>query len=76
MLISISYKVPVQVIVDPDSRQVHRVVVIDEEVSQERGESAFYEDFDTSKPITDLALIDTAYQVAEEAEWPGWEHGF
>ena len=78
MRISISYSVPVQVIVDLDTGTVDRVVVIDEDITADR--NGFAENADTYTPATP-EQITAAYDIAEgvdtgAVEWPAWDMGW
>lgn len=71
--ISVAYRVPVQVVVDLDTGEVTRVVVIDESVEADR--DGYTEDADTYHPAAP-ADVDRAYALAADAMWPGWEFGW
>lgn len=73
-VVSVPYTVPVQVLVDTESREVVRVVVIDENVKHDP--EGYWEDGEDYSSITDQGLKDSAAEIAEEADWPTWEHGF
>jgi hypothetical protein len=74
-LISISYTVPVQVIVDTTTSTVRRVVVIDEAISQYR--SGHHADHDANTSLAaDAAQVTGAYVIAEAEEWPSWDIGW
>jgi len=76
MRISVSYSVPVQVIVDLDTGRVDRVVVIDESVEQDPG--GYIADADSYEAINNPQRTDVirAYEIAERAVWPGWNFGW
>ncbi len=72
--ISVSYRVPVQVHVDLDTGEVERVTIFGELIEQDRrGATSFFEDLDTGQQPTPQQ-IKQAYDIAERAEWPVWEH--
>ena len=74
-LISISYTVPVQVIVDTTTTTVHRVVVIDEAISQDR--NGHHADHDANTSLAAVApQVTAAYAIAEAEEWPSWDIGW
>jgi hypothetical protein len=74
MRVSIAYSVPVQVIVDLDSGEVDRVVVIDEGIEADK--DGFSEDADEYRPITAEQKA-RAYEIADGgAEWPSWDFGW
>lgn len=70
----IGYTVPVQVVVDLETREVHRVVVVDEAVTYDtEGYTENYDDFSTPSP----EQVEQARKIAEEeAMWPAWEFGW
>lgn len=73
--ISIAYTVPIQVLVDTTARRVTRVIVIDEEITPDA--TAFNQDFsDRVNLAEDDPRVRSAYAIAEETEWPAWDHGW
>lgn len=75
MRVSISYTVPVQVIVDLDSGEVERVVVIDEGITADKGDG-YSENVDTYESVTKEQAA-RAYEIADGgAEWPSWDIGW
>jgi hypothetical protein len=73
--ISVAYTVPVQVVVDTDTGEVIRVVVIDEYAHPDR--DGYCEDRDTyATPIA--ADIELAYRITEapDIDWPRWQMGW
>jgi hypothetical protein len=71
--ISIAYTVPVQVLVDTDTGDVTRVVVLDEQVTY--NPAGHHEDRDSAVP-PNQDDIDGAYEIAQgAAEWPAWDFG-
>lgn len=75
--LSISYTVPVQVIVNLETGRVTRVVVLDELVEpDESSKGGFYEVVDDQNRVPRQAEIDKAYRLAEDADWPAWDFGW
>jgi len=78
-LIQVGYMVPVEVIIDTETKTVQRVVVIDEDIKYDRndaakdGKSIHTDSYDE---VTDPALRATALYVVEHEEWPAWEIGW
>jgi hypothetical protein len=73
--ISIAYTVPVQVIVDTETGEVTRVVVIDEHARPDRdGYCEVRDTYGTADP----GDVDRAYCIAEApaVEWPRWQMGW
>lgn len=60
--VRLKYSVPVVALVDTESGEVLRVVVLDDEI----------------QPDMDLSDLEAAAAVrlADEADWPSWEFGF
>ena len=58
----LTYTVPVVAMVDVETGEVTRVIVVDEEIRP---------DSDLSDPA-----IAEASRIADEADWPSWEFGF
>jgi hypothetical protein len=71
--ISIAYTVPVQVVVDLDTRQVTRVVVIDEEVAAQP--DGYREQYGTGRACSDEQARQ-GYAIAEQDTWPSWDFGW
>jgi hypothetical protein len=71
--IQVAYRVPVEVIVDPQGDRVDRVVVIDEDIALDHTEGARQES--VLYPIPS-AVAKRATEIAEAGNWPVWEHGF
>jgi hypothetical protein len=71
--ISIAYTAPVQVIVDLDTKQVTRVVVIDEDVTPDR--NGYRDNHHTGEHCT-LRQAAAAYAVAETSPSPSWDIGW
>lgn len=75
MEVQVAYTVPVEVVVDLDTGEVSRVVVIDEEValdSSPRGGVNTREYL----PVEDKKIVAQAIGIAENAMWPAWENGW
>ena len=60
--VTLTYTVPVVAMVDVDTGEVTRVIVVDEEIRS---------DMDLSEPS-----IAAASRIADEVDWPSWEFGF
>jgi hypothetical protein len=73
MRVNISYTCPVQVIVDLDTGEIDRVIVIDEGITAEP--DGFAEDADEYKPVGGHQKA-RAFAIAEAAEWPSWDLGW
>lgn len=74
MRVNVSYVASVQVIVDLDTGEVDRVVVLDETVRPDRDEVA--EDADEYRPVSGEVKA-RAYEIAEgDVEWPTWDWGW
>lgn len=69
--VQVSYRVPVEVVVNMVTGEVERVVVLDEATSP-----TVVNDAETFEPVTDEALVGRAYQIAEASVWPAWEFGW
>lgn len=76
--LQVAYTAPVEVVVDTDTGTVTRVVIVDEQVTPalERGMFADVHDRDDYAVVEDEALADRAREIAANADWPAWEHGF
>ncbi len=75
--IQIPYTVPVEVVVDVDTGEVLRVVVIDEEIALEAAADGTVTVHDDSyQPVEDKAAAQAAVEIAESADWPAWDHGW
>jgi hypothetical protein len=69
-LVSISYSVPVMVTVDLETKEVTRVRIIGEGITADR--EGFSENAETFGRVRE-SDEQRAYDVAENADWPGWE---
>jgi hypothetical protein len=79
MRAQVSYMVPVEVVVDLDSGEVDQVVVIDEMIVLDRDDAAKDGKAIHAEGYTELAdpvARKRALEIAENEEWPAWEHGF
>lgn len=75
MNVQLLYRVPVAVVVDTDTTEVTRVVVLDTDIVADPADEAW--DHDASRPIPDgHAAVAAARRIAEEQEWPSWEFGW
>jgi hypothetical protein len=73
VIASISYTVPVQVLVDTETGEVQRVVVIDDSIDSDP--ATYTVDYDTLAPLSrDEAR--KAYELAGQAMWPSWDFGW
>jgi hypothetical protein len=73
VIAQVSYTAPIEVVVDTDTGAVQRVVIIDEGIQIDTGDNVHGEGY---SPLEDPAARDRARQIAETAEWPGWQHGW
>ena len=73
MIASVSYTVPVQVVVDMTTGEVLRVVVIDESIEQDP--ATWTRDYDTEEELTE-EQAQLAYRLADGEMWPQWEYGW
>ena len=71
--VQVAYTVPVEVIVDMQEGRVVRAVVIHEGMALDEEEGAREES--TLHPIPS-AVAKRATEIAEDGDWPVWEHGF
>jgi hypothetical protein len=75
MKVQLLYRVPVAVVIDTDTAEVARVVVLDTDIAADPADEAW--DHDASRPMADShPAVATARHVAEEQEWPSWEFGW
>jgi hypothetical protein len=79
MKAQISYIAPIEVVVDTETGEIDRVVVIDESIALDRDDcapdrKAIHGEGYT--PLEDQATRDRALLMAETAEWPAWHHGW
>lgn len=75
MKVQVLYRVPVAVVVDTDTAEVTRVVVLDTDIAIDPADEVW--DHDASRPMSDRnPAVATARRVAEEQEWPSWEFGW
>jgi hypothetical protein len=73
VIAQVSYIVPVEVVVDTDTGTVQRVVVIDEGIQLDADDNVHGEGY---TPLADAAARARAREIADTAEWPGWQHGW
>ena len=75
MKVQLLYRVPVAVVVDTDTAEVTRVVVLDTDIAIDPADEVW--DHDAARPMSDRhPAVATARRVAEEQEWPSWEFGW
>lgn len=70
-VVSVAYTAPVQVWVDTTEKKVVKVVVIDEDIDQNR--EGFFEVVQAEEGETTSWA--EGYEIAEAEDWPVWEHG-
>lgn len=73
MEVQVSYSVPVEVVVDLDTGEVRRVVVIDEEIALDKTAGVNTREY---APVEDEKVAARAIEIAENAVWPVWENGW
>ena len=73
MEVQVAYSVPVEVVVDLDTGEVRRVVVIDEEIALDRQIGVNTREY---MPVKDKKVVAQAIGIAENSEWPAWENGW
>lgn len=72
--ISLAYTVPVDVLIDTETREVQKVIVVVEALRQDRASNAVDIDDDTTPTAVQT---DAAYAIAEaDTEWPSWKLGW
>jgi len=72
----VEYNVPVLVQVDTETREVTRVIQMDEEISSP---VAAFEDDGTGPNGTQILRTrdrQSLYAIANDGDWPTWESGF
>jgi hypothetical protein len=82
MRVTLTFRVPVVVVVDLDAGEVDRVAVLDEELVVD-GAATVY-DTDTAEPLPmdadhlldSLTAVAKARTIAEAQTWPSWEFGW
>lgn len=72
MIAAVTYKVPVEVLVDMDTGAVVRVTVQDEHVARDEAVAVFTDDY-RHEVTTETA--ESAIGFAEAGEWPAWKVG-
>lgn len=73
MRVQLDTTVPLVVVVDTDTGEVVKVVVVDEEIKP--GYTLAVDDDGETLPA-DAPAVMRAVEIAEAAEWPSWQHGF
>lgn len=68
----VPYRVPVNVVVDPGTGAVERVVVLDELIERDNALGIRDEDWNE---VHDPDLTERAINIAEDREWPAWRFG-
>ena len=64
--VDVAYRVPVIATIDPATRTITRVRIIDDEIVLDR------DDTFESNPAHETDEIEAAIEIAESAEWPSW----
>lgn len=73
-IVQVSYTVPVEVVVDTDTGEVKSVVVIEESIEIDHRDGTVHTD--GYAELTDPLVRARAVEIAENSEWPAWEHGW
>lgn len=76
MTVTVVYDTRVYVEVDVEERRVVKVTVGDTEAALDRDGSLLMADIEPGNEAPgEVALVDAAVGVAEEADWPPWDFG-